>query len=124
VDRDLLLALDLVRLLALDCTLSVIARRPSASNTSCGSRSFTGTIASAVIDTFSRVRPFFFELLGERGLDVLGELLALRVQLDERLVRRDGAERVGELALDELADRVLVEAAITERCGPPRGRPP
>ena len=44
---------------AFDCTLSVMARRPSASNTSCGSRSFTGTIARAVIDTFSSVRPFF-----------------------------------------------------------------
>jgi hypothetical protein len=38
----------------------VIARRPSASNTSLGSSSVTCTIESEVIDTFSRVRPFFF----------------------------------------------------------------
>ena len=55
------------------------------------------------------------ELLGERRLDVLGELLALAVEVHERLVGGDRAERVGELALDEVADGVLVEVALAER---------
>ncbi len=48
---------------------------------------------------------------------MLGELLALPVEIHERLVGRDGAERVGELALDELADGVLVEVALAEGAG-------
>ncbi len=55
------------------------------------------------------------ELLGKGCLDVLGELLALAVQVQEGLVGGDGAQRVGELALDELADGVLVEVALAER---------
>ncbi len=55
------------------------------------------------------------ELLGEGGLDVLGELLALAVQRHERLHGGHRAQRVGELALDEGADGVLVEVAVAER---------
>src|SRR6185503_11521744 len=57
------------------------------------------------------------ELLAERGLDVLGELLALAVEVHERLVRGHGPERVGELALDQIADGVLVEVALAEGAG-------
>ncbi len=63
------------------------------------------------------------QLLGERRLDALGELLALAVKCHERLVRRDAAQRVGELALDEIADRVLVEVALAEASARRRGRP-
>jgi hypothetical protein len=48
---------------------------------------------------------------------VLGELLALPVELHERLVRGHRPERVRQLALDELPDRVLVEVPLAERPG-------
>jgi hypothetical protein len=65
-------------------------------------------------DVFER-EAVLLELLGEGGLDVLGELLALAVQVEEGLVGRDRAQRVGELAFDELADGVLVEVSLAER---------
>jgi hypothetical protein len=55
------------------------------------------------------------QLFAQHLLDALGELLSVGVERHEGLVRRHAAERVGELALDEVRDDVLVEVAFAER---------